>query len=98
MIAPIGRCSRNNCIKLGTYAKLLLTHFKLNGIFHYFQLDQSISIALSNFSFLFKFLYDIFLLTYCGDPDQMPRCAAPGLGLHCLHLSHIKDAMLIIRI
>ena len=28
-------------------------------------------------------------------PDQMPRIAVSGLGLHCLSMSHKKDARLI---
>ena len=32
---------------------------------------------------------------YGGDPDQTPRSAASGLGLHCLPMSHKKDARLI---
>ena len=27
-----------------------------------------------------------------GDSDQTPRYAASDLGLHCLHMSHKKDA------
>ena len=30
-----------------------------------------------------------------GDPDQMPHFAAFDLGLHCLPMSHKKDARLI---
>ena len=30
-----------------------------------------------------------------GDPDQMPHSAASDYGLHCLLISHKKDAMLI---
>ena len=30
-----------------------------------------------------------------GDPDQTQRCAASGLGLHYLPISHKKDARLI---
>ena len=37
--------------------------------------------------------------TFCkknsGDPDQTPRSAASDLGLHCLSMSHKKDARLI---
>ena len=32
---------------------------------------------------------------YSGDHDQTPRFAASDLGLHCLPMSHKKDAMLI---
>ena len=27
-----------------------------------------------------------------GDPDLMPHYVASDLGLHCLHMSHKKDA------
>ena len=30
-----------------------------------------------------------------GSPDQTPRSVASDLGLHDLHMSHKKDAMLI---
>ena len=30
-----------------------------------------------------------------GDPDQTPHSAASGMGLHCLPMSHKKDARLI---
>ena len=30
-----------------------------------------------------------------GDPDQTPHYVASGLGLHCLHWPHKKDASLI---
>ena len=30
-----------------------------------------------------------------GDPDQTPLSAASDLGLHCLPMSHKKDARLI---
>ena len=38
--------------------------------------------------------------TFCeqkvhGDPDQAPHSAASDLGLHCLPMSHKKDARLI---
>ena len=35
------------------------------------------------------------MLANSGDPDQMPRSAASDLGLHCLPMSHKKDARLI---
>ena len=28
----------------------------------------------------------------CGDPDQTPHSVASDLGLHCLPMSHKKDA------
>ena len=35
------------------------------------------------------------MYTNSGDPDQIAHSAASDLGLHCLPLSHKKDAMLI---
>ena len=41
------------------------------------------------------------LRTFCikensEDPDQIPHYAVSDLGLHCLHISHKKDVILII--
>ena len=30
-----------------------------------------------------------------GDPDQTPRSVVSDLGLHCLPMTHQKDAMFI---
>ena len=46
------------------------------------------------FSFLLKFSKNI-LSANSGDPDQMPRSAASDLGLHCLLVSHKKEARLV---
>ena len=35
------------------------------------------------------------LLANGGDPDQMPNFVASDLGLHCLPMSHQKEARLI---
>ena len=43
------------------------------------------------FSFLFEFLYKI-MQANSEDPDQMPHSVASDLGLHCLPMSHKKDA------
>ena len=44
------------------------------------------------------FIFFIFDKTLCkqtfGDPDLTPRSLASGLVLHCLHMSHKKDARL----
>ena len=72
---------------------------KPSGISHcyMFQLEQSIS-ALSDVwwyvTLLFKFQYNI-LKANSGYPDQTPRSAASGLGLHCLPMFHKKDARLL---
>ena len=31
-----------------------------------------------------------------GDPDQMPHLVASDLGLHCLPMSHKKDAISVL--
>ena len=35
------------------------------------------------------------MLANSEDPDQTPRSVASDLGLHCLSMSHKKDARLI---
>ena len=35
------------------------------------------------------------MLANSGDPGQTPRSVASDLGLHCLPMSHKKDAMLV---
>ena len=42
----------------------------------------------------FDFIQTIieFSVANSGDPDQTPRSVASDLGLHCLPLSHKKDA------
>ena len=65
-----------------------------NGISHRYQLEQPISVLRDvwwYFSFLFKFLYKI-MQANSGDPDQTPHSVASDLGLHCLPMSHKKDA------
>ena len=44
--------------------------------------------------YFFKFQLNI-PKTNSGDPDEMLQNVASGLGLHCLAMSHKKDAMLI---
>ena len=56
-----------------------------------YQLDKSIS----NFSFLFKIQKKL-QFAQIGEPDQMPHFAASDLVLHCLPMSHKKDARLIL--
>ena len=71
--------------------------FKPNRISQSYQLDQSISVLRvvgSYFSFVFKFWLKI-LEANSGNPDQTPRSAASDLGLHCLPVSHKKDARLL---
>ena len=66
-----------------------------NGNSYPYQLDQSISILRVvgwYFSFLYKWNN---LLVNSGDPDQMLPSAASDLSLHCLSMSHKRDARLI---
>ena len=75
----------------------LINPFKPNVISHRYQLEQSISVLRDvewHFSFLFKFQKKL-LQANRGDPDHTPRSLASGLGLHCLPMSHKKDAMLL---
>ena len=41
------------------------------------------------------FIFIQILIEHCGNPDQMACYAESGLGLHCLPMSHKKDARLI---
>ena len=43
----------------------------------------------------FIFIQFLILLANSGNPDQTPRYVASDLDLHCLPLSHKKDARLI---
>ena len=64
---------------------------------HPFQMDESISnlrVVGWYFSFLFKFKKK-FLQATSREPDQMPSIVASDLVLHCLPMSHKKDARLI---
>ena len=47
------------------------------------------------------YFYSNFNRTFCQqsvDPDQTPHSAVSDLGLHCLPMSHKKDARLIILV
>ena len=65
-----------------------------NEYFHPYQLDESISIFGMFFPFLFEFLKTL-LYANSGEPDQTPRFAASDMVLHCLLMSHKKDARLM---
>ena len=39
--------------------------------------------------------YEVHSVSNSADPDQMPHFEASDLGLHCLPMSHKKDARLI---
>ena len=74
-----------------------LNSFMPNVFSHPYQLDESIS----NFrvvgwydSFLFKF-YKKLLFANSGEPHKTPHFAASDLVLHCLPMSHKKNARLI---
>ena len=70
-----------------------------NGFSHIYQLDEFFSnfmVVEWYFSFLFKFSKKQQLLfANSVEPDQTPCFAASDLVLHCLPLSHKKDARLI---
>ena len=64
---------------------------------HNYSLDESISnfrVVGWYFSFLFNFNKKL-LQANSGEPDQTPLFAASDLFLHCLPMSHKKDARLI---
>ena len=64
---------------------------------HHYQLDESIfnfRVVGWYFSFLLKSEKKL-LFANSGEPDQTPRFAASDLVLHCLPMSHEKDARLI---
>ena len=65
--------------------------FKPNGVSHRNQLHQSISI-LRVFEWYFYSNFNGISCKQTGDYDQTPHFAASDLGLHCLPLSHKKDA------
>ena len=72
--------------------------FKLNGISHCYQLDQSISILRGVGWYFFPFFFQILIKHSVSKqcrPDQAPQNVASALGLHCLRMSHKKDARLI---
>ena len=71
----------------------VINPFKFNGISHSYQLDQSISV-LKIIGRYYSF-YSNFKRPRCKDPDHMPGSAGSDLGLHCLPISHKKDARLI---
>ena len=70
-----------------------------NGISHRYQLEQSIFVLRDvgwYFSLVFKFKWN-FVQANSRDTDQTQRFAASGLGLHCLPMSHKKDARLRLK-
>ena len=71
--------------------------FKLNVISHCYQLDESISnFWVDDWYFSFLFIFQLKLLfANSGEPDQTPHFAAFDLVLHCLPMSHKKEARLI---
>ena len=72
----------------------VINTFKPNGISHFFQMDQSITILKVTwwpFSYYSNLIHSV---SNSGDPDQTLSCPASGLGLHCLHMSHKKGARL----
>ena len=75
----------------------LINSFMPNAFSLPYQLDKSISnfrVVERYFSFLLKFKRK-FLFANSGESDQMLRFAASDLVLHCLPMSHKKDARLM---
>ena len=69
----------------------------MNGFTHHYHLGESTVIlrdTRSEIKFLFHFSKK-FLAANSVAPDGTPRSAASHLGLHCLPMSHKKDARLI---
>ena len=64
---------------------------------HPYQLDESMSnikVVVQYCIIFIQFLKKL-LLSNSGEPDKTPRFLASGLVLHCLTMSHKKDASLI---
>ena len=79
--------------------QLMFNPFMPNGLSHLYQLDQSISnyMGVGCFFFIFslsKFQLKI-LLANSEDPIQTLHYAVSDLNLHCLSMSHKKNARLI---
>ena len=82
---------------VAAHIKKYFNPFKLNRISHYYQWDRYISVlrvVSRYFTFSFKFSLNI-LLANSGDPHQMPHSVPSDLGLHCLPMSHKKEARLL---
>ena len=58
-------------------------------------MDQSISVLSVFFSSFYQSSNRTFCKQNSGDSDQTKRSAASDQGLHCLSVSHKKDARLI---
>ena len=65
-----------------------------NGISHSCQLKMSILNFRGVSLYFFQILLELFniLLANSEDPDQTPHYAVSDMGLHCLPMSHKKDA------
>ena len=68
-------------LRCTTHSYATLNPFKPNGIYHSYQLDQSISVLR-----IVRFIPMLIehSVTNSGDPDQMPRSVVSDLGLSCL--------------
>ena len=66
--------------------------FNPNGIFQPYQLEQSISVLRDVRWIFYSSLNRKFMQANSGDPDHTPHSVASYLGLHCLYMSHEKDA------
>ena len=66
-----------------------------NGIYHPYQLDESISnLRVVGYRFQFHSTVKSAFCKQTVEPDQTPLSAASGLVLHSLLMSHKKDAQL----
>ena len=66
-----------------------LNPFKMNGISHFYQLDQSISaLRVVGWNFFFHF-YSNFNRTTCKQTGDPQSSVVSDLGLHCLLMSLI---------
>ena len=69
---------------------------KPNGLSHPYTLGESIChLRVSVYFFHFCSMFLKFLQAKSKDLDQTPHNAASDLGLHCLPMSHKRDARLI---
>ena len=96
LFASLAVCVHVGCSTPQLYTPTKHYPFMPNGISHLYQLPllgESISnLMVVIYSFIFKVHSHI---ANSGDTDQTPHFMAADLGLHCLPMSHKKDARLI---
>ena len=74
--------------------------FKPNGIPHFYQLDQSISVIRVQWYIVFFIFFQVLIQhtiisLNSGNPDQTWYSAVSNLDLHCLSMSHKNDLRLL---